>query len=764
MKLHIDSQKLSETINASLYGLTLFHAIESVSYDTRKIQNPEQSVFFALEGQFRDGHDFISAAYLLGVRCFVISKKVDFKVFPDAQFLLVENSLIALQKLAASHRSQFSYPVVGITGSVGKTIVKEWIYHCISEQMTVVRSPKSYNSQLGVALSLLEMNESHQIALIEAGISQPNEMQMLQLMIQPTIGIFTSLGSAHEQNFSSKEQQLSEKMLLFNSCKNILVEEHIPLKDSKAIFVKTDDYNSFLAFSPFQDKASLQNLAMVLALIKELGIDLHTIESKIKTLPRLALRMETFEGINQNTIINDTYNADLDALTQSLEYQLSLAGGKNRSVIIGVDGLSENQIEAIKQKIESFHLYQCFFIRENEIPPTEQLQNQVILIKGTRAAAIQRIAGLFRLKRHKTRIEINLTAVKKNLSFWRSQLNEKTKLLVMVKASSYGSGAEKMAEFLEKDGIDYLGVAYVDEGIELRKYGIKLPILVMNVSDDSFDDLIRYNLEPTLFNFEMMDLFVQNLIEQGKENYPVHLKFDTGMRRLGFETHDVAKVLEFIQAQPEIKVQSIYSHLAESDNLESTIFTQQQISIFKKICTPFENQLPYHFMKHLLNSEGITRFPEAQFDMVRIGIGLYGISVNPAIKQQLSPAISWKSIVSQIKTVKAGESVGYSRSYIAPTDRQIAIIPVGYADGFRRNLSQGKGGMIVNGNYCSVLGNVCMDMTMLDISGLDVKQGDEVEIIGSHQSIENLAQKTGTISYEILTSLSRRVERIYIEE
>lgn len=764
LKLDLHTNTFSEIIGATICGVGHAIVIESVVFDTRKILNPSGSAFFALEGQFRNGHDFISQAYQLGVRCFVVSQKPDFSAYPEAQFLLVENTLTALQLLAKIHRNQFHYPVIGITGSIGKTIVKEWIYHCISDKLSVVRSPKSYNSQLGVALSLLEMNENHELALIEAGISQAGEMELLQQMIQPTIGIFTALGSAHEQNFASKEEQLKEKMLLFKSCETILVEEHIPVTDERVKVVKTADYLPFLALSPFQDKASLQNLALVLAVVEVLGINLNAIEAKIKSLPRLALRMETFEGINGNTIINDAYNADLDALVQSLEYQLSLAGGKLRSAIIGVDGLSETQISTIKQKMEPFRLQQTFFVGENETPPIDELQNQVVLIKGTRVGAIQRIAGLFRLKRHKTRIEINLSAVKANLSFWRSKLKEKTKLLVMVKASSYGSGAEKMADFLVQAGVDYLGVAYVDEGIELRKHGIKLPILVMNADDDSFDELIRYNLEPTLFNFEMMDFFVRTLIEQGKENYPVHLKFDTGMRRLGFEPQDVKQVLDYIQAQPEISVKSIYSHLAESDNLENKAFTEQQIKVFEEICTPFENRLSYPFLKHILNSEGIVRFPDAQYDMVRIGIGLYGISVNPELKKVLHPVISWKSIVSQIKVVKAGESVGYSRKYIAPTDRQIAIIPVGYADGFRRSLSQGKGGVFIQNQYCTVLGNVCMDMIMVDVSGLNIKQGDEVEIIGLRQSIESLAEKTGTISYEILTSLSKRLERVYIEE
>lgn len=765
MKLHLTSNKFSGIIRSRIVGTEEEHIIQTVSYDTRKILDAESTAFFALEGEFRDGHQYLEEAYNLGIRVFVVSKKINVSAFKNAQFHEVSSTLGALQSLAEAHRNKFNIPVIAITGSVGKTVVKEWLFHLICEHFSIVRSPKSYNSQLGVALSLLEINESHTIGIFEAGISQAHEMSLLAKMISPNIGVFTSFGTAHAHNFSSREEHLSEKKRLFNSCEKVFYLQEIPMgNDTKYTPVDQATFEPLLAVSPFQDKASRDNLSLAIAVAKELKLPEKEIISKIKTLPRLALRMETFDGINGNLIINDAYNADLDALTQSLEYQMSLSKDKLRTAIIGVDGLDEQQLRKIKHKIKSFNLYQCFFVSGKEIPPIDQIHQQVVLIKGTRISNIQRIATLFQLKKHKTRIEVNLSAVKQNLHFFRNSIPPTCKVLVMVKASSYGSGAEKMAEFLEKNGVHYLGVAYTDEGIELRKYGIKLPILVMNAEEDSFDEIIRHQLEPSIYSFEVLEEFTKALINVGLENYPIHLKFDTGMRRLGFESQDVDKVIQLIQTQPEIKIQSVYSHLAETDNFNNSTFTKQQIDQFEKICRKLERELPYNLIKHILNSEGIIRFPEAQFDMVRIGIGLYGISSNPALKKNLAPVISWKSSISQVKTLKPGESVGYNRTFIAQKETRIAIIPVGYADGYRRALSQGKGNILVHGKPCPTVGNVCMDMTMIDVSEIICKTGDEVEIIGPHQNIHELAASSQTIPYEVLTSLSKRLQRIYLEE
>lgn len=765
MKLNLTSSEFSKRIESKGTFANDSFVIQSVAYDTRKILDSKNTAFFALSGEFRDGHQYIEDAYKQGVRVFVVSKEIKQSLFPGAQFHVVSSVLKALQKLAKKHRAQFSYPVLAITGSVGKTTVKEWLYHLLSDQFQLVRSPKSYNSQLGVALSLLEMNESHNLAIIEAGISKANEMQILADMIQPNMGVFTAFASAHAQHFASKEEHLSEKESLFKGCDKVFVAQDIEVSNiPAAIKITPEDFKKFIQHSPFQDKASLQNLSLAIAVAKQFSLSNELIFEKIKSLPRLALRMETFDGVNDNLVINDAYNADLDALTHSLEYQMSLSQGKLRTAIIGVDGLNEQQIKKIKSKLKPYNLYQIYYVSGNEIPPIDQINHQVVLIKGTRASQIQRIAKLFQLKKHKTRIEINLSAIKNNLNHFRSLLHTKCKVLIMVKASSYGSGAEKMAEFLEKNGVHYLGVAYADEGVELRKHGIKLPILVMNADEDSFDDIIQYQLEPAIYSFSMLEEFTKALIHLNLEQYPVHLKFDTGMRRLGFEYEELTKLIETIQSQPELKIQSIYSHLAESDNLADKQFTENQIALFQKIAAEMETKISYSFMKHILNSEGVERFPEAQMDMVRIGIGLYGISVNPKLNKHIQKAIAWKSVISQLKTIEEGESVGYSRTFVAQKQTQIAIVPVGYADGWRRSLSRGKGGMYIRGVYCPIVGNVCMDMCMLDVTDLNCKEGDEIELIGEQQHIEVLAQQMETIPYEILTSLSKRLQRIYLEE
>lgn len=761
MKLHLTSSAFAVRIESLVLAWEEQYLIQTVAYDTRKILNPLQSVFFCLSGEFRDGHSFIEDAYRQGVRVFVVSEKVDVDLYPKAQFHLVKNSLLALQLLAKKHRQQFSYPVIGITGSVGKTTVKEWLYHLLNGRFSIVRSPKSYNSQLGVALSLLEMSHEHELAIIEAGISQPGEMESLHAMIQPTIGVFTAFASAHRQNFSSKEEHLAEKVRLFRACEKVFVNAKISINSIKNC-EKTPVLR--MAYFPFQDQASIENGSLAVAVCRYLNLSEPIIQERIKTLPRLALRMETFEGKNNTLIINDAYNADLDALNQSLEYQKSIAQNKKRVAIIGTDGLSDSQTQQIQQNLASFSIDKVYLVKQQELPPLEEINDAVVLIKGTRNSQIQGLANLFYLKKHKTRLEINLSAIKHNLNFWRSQLEAKTKLLVMVKASAYGSGSEKMAEFLEKNNVDYLGVAYVDEGVELRKNGIKLPILVMNAEEDGFHDLIHHELEPAIYSFEMLEVFIRALIDQQKEQYPIHLKFETGMHRLGFEIGEVNQVIDIIQTQPEIKVQSIYSHLADSDNLNDISYSLQQIEVFERICGKIEQRLAYPFMKHLLNTEGITRFKGAQFDMVRLGIGLYGLSVSEEISKKLQQAIMWKSIVSQIKIIKKGESVGYGRSFIAEKDTPIAIIPVGYADGFRRNLSQGRGGVYINGEYCPTLGNVCMDMIMVDITAKNVTVGEEVEIIGINQHINRLAKQMQTIAYEVLTSFSRRLHRVYIED
>ena len=768
MKLNLDIQHFSKAIQSIRIVGKMEGIIHQVAYDTRKISAVEHTVFFALSGKYRAGDAFVQDAYAKGIRYFVVSSADGIDSFQDATFFVVESPIVALQALATYHRNKFSIPVVIITGSVGKTIVKEWLYHLLSTTKKIVRSPKSFNSQLGVALSLLEINETHELALIEAGISEPREMQVLVDMIQPTYGIFTAFGRAHAANFETKDLHLSEKLKAFQGCVKTWISSDIPVKENQLNAIHGEltsriSTKELVDLIPYTDEVSKRNLALVVSVALHFETNSQLLKEKIKSLPRLALRMEMFEGINQTTIINDSYNLDVDALEQSLEYQLSISEGKKRIAIIAMTGFTLEQNQEVKALVSTFKLDAVYYLDEVKEVPVSAISDATVLIKGTRSAQLQKLVRLFQLKKHKTTLEIDLSCVKHNVEAYRSLIPTTCMVLAMVKASSYGSGAVKMAQYLQKIGINYLGVAYADEGVELRKHGVTLPILVMNAEEDGFDDIISYQLEPAIYSFKMLDDFIKVLIREGIENYPVHLKFDTGMRRLGFEPSDVDELTAILQTQPEIKLQSVYSHLADADNPKDTSFTLLQIQKFNDIISYLDNVISYQYIKHLANSEAIGTFPSAHFDMVRLGIGMYGYSSNVKTKAILQEAVSWKSVVTQVKSIQAGESVGYGCNFVAPKSMKIAVIPVGYADGFRRTLSNGVGSVVIHGEFCPVVGNVCMDMTMVDVTSIDVKEGDGVEIIGEHQSLSSYAQKMNTIPYEVLTSISSRVHRVYVE-
>ena len=768
MKLNLSIAQFSEAIQAKEIVGQQVGVIQRVAYDTRKLSVTDQTVFFALSGKYRDGQSYIDEAYQKGIRVFVVSSLIDVDKYKGAIFFLVDSPLEALQKLATYHRNQLSLPVFIITGSVGKTMVKEWLYHLLSTTKKIVRSPKSFNSQLGVALSLLEINDTHELALIEAGISEPNEMQTLVDMIQPTYGIFTAFGRAHAHNFDTKELHFSEKLKAFQGCKNTWFSNDIDLnenqlKDLHKVEVDLNLTKELVDSIPYKDAVSKRNLSLVVSVAMHFEKNSELLKERIKTLPRLALRMETFEGINQTTIINDSYNLDVDALVQSLEYQLSISSNKKRVAIIATTGFSDVQIDEIKSIITSFDLDAVYYLDGFSEVPVNEISDATVLIKGTRSAQLQKLVRLFQLKKHKTTLEIDLSAVKHNVEVYRSLIPANCMVLSMVKASSYGSGAVKMAQYLQKIGINYLGVAYADEGVELRKHGVTLPILVMNAEEDGFDDIISYQLEPAIYSFKMLDNFIKVLIGEGIENYPVHLKFDTGMRRLGFEQNDLDELTAILQTQPEIKLQSVYSHLADADNPKDTSFTLLQIQKFNDIISYLDNVISYPYIKHLANSEAIGTYPSAHFDMVRLGIGMYGYSSNDKTKALLQEAVSWKSVVTQVKSIQSGESVGYGCTFVAQQPMKIAVIPIGYADGFRRMLSNGVGSVVIQGEFCPVVGNVCMDMTMVDVTSIEVNEGDAVEIIGEHQSLSSYAQKMNTIPYEVLTSVSSRVHRVYVE-
>lgn len=762
MKLDLSYNDLASIFSTSLPNSNI--TIESVVFDTRKIINGGNSLFFALKGEFRDGHDYIEEAYNKGVRTFVVGRK-DKSKLKNATYIVVENPLAALQTLAQNHREKFHYPIIAITGSAGKTITKEWLSQILGVKYKVIRSPKSYNSQLGVALSLLELNDSADLAIIEAGISKPDEMELLEKMIQPAIGILTSIGSAHQENFDSREQQLQEKLKLFKGALKVFIHDSVEIKEPIDTYhmIKTKDYSAFLDKMNFDDEISRNNASLVIACCQELELSETEIIDELQELDRIALRLETFDGVNNSIIINDTYNLDLDAFRSSLEYQLSIAKGKDRVAIIGTDDDNTN----IKSLLSEFEPISVHFVDPLAIESAENLiesfENAVVLVKGKRSMHMERYALRLRAKKHKTFVEINLNAIKNNVSYIKQQIPEKTKILAMVKASSYGSGIEQIGQFLERIGVDYLGVAYADEGVELRRVGVKTPVLVMNSEESGFEDCINKNLEPCIYSTHQLDSFVKQLIYEGKSNYPVHIKIETGMNRLGFQYEELDSLIQMLNSQPEVRIKSVYSHLANSDDTSSN-FIHEQVERFVKAIDFIKQNTNYSFDNHILNSEGVLNHPKYHFDMVRLGIGMYGISSSKIHSTQLKAAIKWFSSVSQIKKVEGGESIGYNRQGIAKTTMNIAIIPVGYADGFRRSLSNGVGGVYIQNQYCPVIGNVCMDMIMVEIGDLKISEGETVEIIGDNQSVDDLAGKMGTIAYEVLTGISKRVHRIYLED
>lgn len=760
MRLHYSIEACAGLFEAEVTGSST-DTVLHVYFDSRKIQQAKGALFFALSGPARSGNEFIEDAYKQGIRLFVVAKNTVTTFQPDAVYLQVEDPLTALQQLAKHHRKQFTYPVVAITGSVGKTTFKEWIFHCISDKFKVVRSPKSFNSQLGVALSLLEMHESASIAFIEAGISKPGEMQVLRDMINPDYGIFTAFGKAHRENFANNEEHLLEKWVLFRDCRLAFIPHTFADLENRLP-------GNFQVCPPYEHHRFPSGYDGMLGVLKTflayLQFDPEEISKRIETLPTLALRMEVFEGINGNTIINDTYNLDLDALSEALIYQRQLAAEKKRIVVIGLSEKHGHERAEIERLIASFAPDEFHFIPEGTAIPWEQFHDAVILVKAHRDRAFEYEVARGKALKHRTIVEINLSAIKHNVAFYRSRLPKGVRILAMVKASSYGSGAEKVAPYLQHTGITDFGVAFADEGVELRKSGVTSSIVVMNPDPEHSDLIIEHQLEPAIYSFEQLDEFITALIYRKISAYPIHLKFDTGMHRLGFAPADKERVLAIVNSQPEVRIQGIYSHLADADNPNQSAFTQKQLAGFDAIVSYFRTHSSDSFLAHVLNSEGSLRYPEYCYDMIRLGISMYGYTENSELKESLLPAVSWYSSISQVKPVAKGEFIGYGCTYEATDDLTIAIVPVGYADGFRRSLSNGKGSVYVHGIQCPVVGRVCMDMIMVDVSSVNAKINDPVEIIGANQPMGVFAKAMDTIPYEVMTGLSRRMHRVYVEE
>ncbi|PKQ65160.1 bifunctional UDP-N-acetylmuramoyl-tripeptide:D-alanyl-D-alanine ligase/alanine racemase [Labilibaculum filiforme] len=796
--------------------------VKNLSIDSRSLQLPEETLFFALVGERHDGHSYIVDLYQKGVRAFVVSnlEMIDFTIFPDVAFVLVADTLCALQDLAQNRRKSFEYPVFGITGSNGKTIVKEWLYQLLNESYSIVRSPKSYNSQVGVPLSVWNMDEEASLAIFEAGISRVDEMESLSKIIQPTVGIFTHLGDAHRENFKDDLQKLEEKIKLFLFCNSImycadeeLVDKALKLRfaESKELICWSRNQEANLRIVSeeikgnctiisaeykeetkeiclfFTDKASIDNAITCWLCLLNLNVDDDSIKERFLKLEPVAMRLEIKEGIGDCTLINDYYNSDLGSLAIALDLMNQQQNDKRKTLILSdifQSGYTNYQLyKAISKLLEQkkitrligigedissqAKLFKCnaSFYRSTEVFLADlnrnQFDNEIILIKGARNFHFERISNALQYKAHQTVLEVNLSAMVHNLNYFRSLLQPATKLIVMVKAFSYGSGSTEIANLLQYHRVDYLAVAIADEGVELRDAGITIPIIVMNPESHSFDTMIEYHLEPEIYNQTICLEFEKALKRNGVRNYPIHIKLDTGMNRLGFVHQGLDSLLAMIVNNEHFFISSVFSHLAGADEQIHNDFTKQQITTFTKWSDQILAQFSYHIDRHILNSAGIERFPQAQFDMVRLGIGLYGIS--SVHQEKLMNVSSLKTTISQIKEVSKENTVGYGRKGQLQTDTRIGVIPIGYADGFNRKLSNGLGTVLVNGQTAPVIGNICMDMSMIDLTNIDAVEGDSVLIFGDDYPVSKLAAQLDTIPYEILTTISRRVKRVYFQ-
>ncbi|MDX2173303.1 MAG: bifunctional UDP-N-acetylmuramoyl-tripeptide:D-alanyl-D-alanine ligase/alanine racemase [Bacteroidota bacterium] len=787
--------------------------------DSRTLQNAADTLFIALKTQRNNGHNYIHDLIKKGVTSFLIEEhEFDISSVNNTKvsFIISKNPLQSLQQLAAYHRSQFTIPVIGITGSNGKTVVKEWLYQLLKSDYTICRSPKSFNSQIGVPLSVMNLNASHTLAIFEAGISQPDEMDKLEKIIQPTLGIITSIGTAHDEGFENKDNKISEKLKLVTHSKNVIIngveKNNIsPTLFPKTIFVSTyNDADLQFSFSEntlhlkaasknysfhfnFTDSASIANGATCVAVLLHLGYSEETIQQKLNQLQAIALRLEIKTGINNSLLINDYYNSDLDSLTIALSFLQQQHRRAKKIVIISdieqsgvlaanlykqlADLFSQTKVDlvvGIGKDISAnkplFKNNSLFFLNTESFIQhfsfiNHQFYDATILLKGARSFGFENISRLLQQKSHDTVFEVNLNKLTSNVNYFKSLIEPKTKIMAMVKAMGYGSGSSDIAKTLEHIGVNYLAVAYTDEGVELRNSQIKLPIMVMSPETDSLDDIINFNLEPEIYSFRVLHEFIAKLDQLGiSEPYPVHLKIDTGMHRLGFEEKDIPQLISELKKYAQLKITSIFSHLSASDNPELDEFTKQQIHVFETISSTIENEIGYATLKHICNSGAISRFKHAHFNMVRLGIGMYGLGVNEQEQKQLENVGTLKTKISQIKFVPQSETIGYNRNGKITSDTFIATIPIGYADGFSRQLGNGKHGVFINGQFCKTIGNICMDMCMIKVTGVNCKEGDEVIIFENTEQINALATALNTINYEVLTSVSSRVKRVYIQE
>ena len=819
--MNLKIQNITLILQAKWNGVNLDAIIENISIDSRSMQNKEKTLFFALVGPNNNGHNYISGLIEKGVKNFVVTFIPD-GLESKANFFVVQNTLKALQQFAAHHRSLFDFPIIGITGSNGKTIVKEWLYFLLSPDYNIVRNPKSYNSQVGVPLSVMAINESHNLGVFEAGISKMNEMQNLETIIKPTIGILTNIGSAHDEGFATIEDKIKEKLLLFQHTSVLIYQKKERIEsllkavspfgvrrlfswsytdESADVFVlkKVVDNHTILQIRyakldfeieiPFQDEASIENAINALLVLLYFKYDTLTIQSRLKQLFPVEMRLKVKNGINNTTLIDDSYSSDFESLKIALDFLENQKQHTSKTVILSdiiERGLTSQELYSKVSQLISFNkINRVIVIGETISAFKNQFNNclsfkntaefllhfnslnfgnETILIKGARYFQFEDVVAKLEEKTHETVLEINLNAISNNLNFFKSKLKPSTKIMVMVKAFGYGSGGFEIAKLLEHHKVDYLGVAFADEGISLKNAGITLPIMVLNPETTSFSAIIQYNLEPEIYSLKGLNAFLKIAEKQELTAFPIHIKLDTGMHRLGFEEKDIDELISTLRGNKLVSIKSILSHMATSDNLAHQDFAISQINLFEKLSSKIINELQIQPIRHILNTSGISNFSQAQYDMVRLGIGLYGVSNDVQEQQYLENVGTLKSIISQIRWIQAGESVGYGRRFVANKRTKIATIPIGYADGISRHWGNGIGFVTINNQKVTIVGSICMDMLMVDCTEISCNEGDSVIVFGENPTVSYMANQLGTIPYEILTSISQRVKRIFYRE
>jgi Alr-MurF fusion protein len=808
-------KNLEKILHAKKFGESN-STIDNISIDSRSLQNNKNTLFFAIVGPNNDAHIYISSLIEKGVQNFVVTH-IPEELSSKSTFFVVENTLDALQKYAAYHRSLFKFPVFGLTGSNGKTIVKEWLNFLLSPDFNIIRSPKSYNSQVGVPLSVISINDKHNLGIFEAGISKMNEMEKLEVIIKPTIGIITKIGSAHDEGFEDLEKKITEKLKLFKHSKLIIYQKNKKVDalieskiktfswsfsdetadvfvakkaiEDKTILQISSGKDNFDVQIPFQDEASIENSVTCLMVLLSFKYDKKTIQDRMQWLYPVEMRLKVKNGINNTTLIDDSYSSDFQSLKIALDFLESQKQYKNKTLILSdifQSGLSNEElytkvaqliknnkinrvigigetISAFKHKFSNCNTFKSttdFFLNFNYL----NFVNETILIKGARHFQFEEIVAALEEKTHETVLEINLNSISHNLSFYKSKLKPTTKMMVMVKAFGYGSGGFEIAKLLEHHKVDYLGVAFADEGISLKNAGITLPIMVLNPETTSFSAIIQYKLEPEIYSLKGLNAFLQLAEKRKLKHFPIHIKLDTGMHRLGFSAGNLDELIAVLKDNKFVNVKSILSHMATSDDLKYQEFAHSQIDLFEKLSYKLMVELNVKPIRHIVNTSGISNFPESQYDMVRLGIGLYGVSNDSEEQKYLENVGTLKSVISQIRTIQAGESVGYGRRFIADKPTKIATIPIGYADGISRHWGNGVGFVTINNQKATIIGSVCMDMLMVNISEINCKEGDSVIIFGESPTVSFIAEQLQTIPYEILTSISQRVKRVFYRE